>query len=238
MARNDPDTADPDKGINDSAKNRGRDLVVDHEAEQSARKHGDDAGTYEREIRKHKTAKDETDHKDNKIVHTEECLDRSQVFLFVVGGRKQIERCGRSAGGKQPVADPADDSEEGSGYRRRLYMDPVRKNEEKDRDRNEHQTQHQVHNIGTDFCGENVDDGADDCGRDQEGKHDAPLDRFPVFDGDIYGADAHHDDGEAHRFAVLHDQRKESHCDHGCSEAQCALDAGAGENDEHGEKYT
>ena len=59
-----------------------------------------------------KAAEDQTDHKDNEIIDTEECLDRCQVFLFVFGGGQKIQRRGRSAGSKEAVADPADHAED------------------------------------------------------------------------------------------------------------------------------
>ena len=61
----------------------------------------------------------------------------------------------------------------------------------------------------------------------QNRQHDTPAYIFPVFNRNIQGADADHDDGQTHGFAVLHDQREKSHRDHGGSKSECALDAGA-----------
>ena len=112
MAYDDPHAADPDEGVDDLPEYGGGDLIVDHKAEERSREHCGDAGSDERKISDRKAPHDQTDHEDNKIIDKKECLDRSQVFLFIFGGGQQVQRCCRPAGGEEAVADPADHAED------------------------------------------------------------------------------------------------------------------------------
>ena len=87
---------------------------MDHKTKESSRQHGGNSGAYHRKVRHVEPAEEKTDHKNYNIVDTEECLDRCQVFLFVFGGRKQVQRRSWPAGRKETVADAADHSQDRS----------------------------------------------------------------------------------------------------------------------------
>ena len=233
MADDDPETSDPDKGIDDPAKHSGRDPVMDGESEKSACGQGGGPCPYERQICHCEPAHDKTDDKDDKIVDAEEGLDRCKIFPFILGGRQQVERGGRTAGSKKSVADAADDTEDRTGQGCGVNSDPIREDKEKDRDGDEHEAQEQIHDAGTDLGGQDIDDPADDGGGDQEGEHHAPLNVFSVFERYKYRADAHHDYGESHGFAVIHDQRQKAHSDHGGPKAKGTLHTGTGKDHKH-----
>ena len=87
---------------------------MDHKPEESAREHGCDTGADKRKVRHVQPPEDQADDQDQNIVDAEECLDRCQVFLFVFGGRKQVQRRSWPAGRKETVADAADHSQDRS----------------------------------------------------------------------------------------------------------------------------
>ena len=103
---------------------------MDHEPEKGARDQSDCAGADERQVRDLQASEDQTDDQYKKIIDTEECLDGCQVFLFVFGGREQVQRRGRSAGGKETVAYAADDAQKCTGRDSGLYADPPREEKE------------------------------------------------------------------------------------------------------------
>ena len=82
---------------------------MDHKSEECPGQHGDDTGADHGKVRHVEPPEDETDHKNYNIVDTEECLDRCQVFLFIFGGGKQVERRSGTARREQAVTDAADD---------------------------------------------------------------------------------------------------------------------------------
>ena len=137
MTDDDPDAANTDEGEDDLAKCIGGNAVVDHESEERPCNQANCAGPHERQVRHLESAKHQTDHQNHKIIDTEECLDGCQVFLFVIGGRKQIERRGRSAGGEKAIADTTDDAQNTTGCDSRLYVYFAREEKEKDRYRKE-----------------------------------------------------------------------------------------------------
>jgi hypothetical protein len=88
-------------------------------------------GTDKGKIRKVKAAEKQADQHDKKIIDTEECLDRRQVFLFTFDGRQKIEGRSRTAGGKEAIKNSADYPQNGSRHRSWMNMDPVREEKEK-----------------------------------------------------------------------------------------------------------
>ena len=185
MTDNDPDSSDADKGIDNFSENGRRNPVVDHKSEECPGQHGDDTGADHRQVRHVEPAEEKTDQKNYYIVYTEECLDRCQVFLFALGGGKQVKRCSGTARREQAVTDAADDAQNSSGDRAGRDVNPVGKNEEEDGNRHEHDAQEQVHDIRADLGREEVYDSADDGGRNQEREHDSPLNGVSVFEGNI-----------------------------------------------------
>lgn len=105
---------------------------MDRKTKKGSRDQSRSSRTDHGQICQFQPSEDQADPQYHQIIETQKCLDRGQVFFFSFCRGQKVQCCCRSAGGKQSVADPADDTQNRSRFCCRTHMDPVGEDKEKD----------------------------------------------------------------------------------------------------------